>query len=722
MQAQLEWEIEDVDAPLPDDPQAGARRPHGCRRWWPLLILTALVIAVGLVFLSFRLREKQKELEIELRAVVELELNALANGDRDLFLNLQDPNDRRWRRAQTQAFDTYQRRAGRAPWDEVPLVPEYTGHVPNLHVHETDDEGWAQVQVTRGDQTWRELWFYRWTQANGWRRVRFDSDWLGKEQALTTSHLRFTYPQRDAAIVTALAHEMEDWCDILAPILGLRPTSTTVLTVKFVYRAPFAFSLQPRWVKTRATLEAPSPHQSPLAGDGTPAPELRALMAHYLVEALIDHQSGEHTITELGPTVSALRAELRDWSVTQLTSAAPEPINPDVPATPLVSALIAGGGVGRLPALAASLDRPQTLDEVLAAAGLDPPDAVTRLAFHVAALNRALHDLDETRYRVLVDPQADSAWQQNQISRLSDRRQTAQAGHLWPVPSSLQVTSLVFNNPFAWVATETRTHDGAVRTQTFFFRQFEDQWLLTAPDPAYLGKRRETRTENLVFEYYEPDAPWFEEKIPNELQALLDQAAADLGITTDGLLITVATDIVPGASASRSEETARLRFASPSIAGWRVDQPDPQEPRLAIEILGMLLQTRLSMSEEGDFRAMITHVGAFLWEIERLFPQQIDWDAWLGVGIGPAPAQGLDELWEMPNLESEDSSDMRISAGYRALFEFLTETYGPQVVPALLDNVSKTDDLDEWLRQSTGHGLDEVEPAWQRWVADYYQE
>jgi hypothetical protein len=151
-----------------------------------------------------------------------------------------------------------------------------------------------------------------------------------------------------------------------------------------------------------------------------------------------------------------------------------------------------------------------------------------------------------------------------------------------------------------------------------------------------------------------------------------------------------------------------------------VDQPDPQEPRLAIEILGMLLQTRLNMPEEGDPRVIITHVGAFVWEIERLFPQQIGWDAWIGIGFGPVRGLRLDELWEMPTLEQEGSSGP--VAGYLALFQFLTDTYGPEVVPALLYNVYGTDDMDEWLRLTTGHGLDEVEPAWQRWVEDTYQE
>jgi hypothetical protein len=515
---------------------------------------------------------------------------------------------------------------------------------------------------------------------------------------------------------------MEDWYTILTPILGLPLGSPSVLKVNLAYRAPSAGSLQPRWVRNGSTLEAPSPHQGTLTLGDTPTPELRQLMAYHMVDGLIEQQSGERALTAPGPVVSALRAELRDWAVKYLGSAAREPFAPVLPATPLLDAIVAGAEMGKLPALVISLDGSQTLDEVVAAAGITPPDVITRLAFHIAALDRALFELDEDHYRTLVDPETAETWRRGQIGLVADRRQITQAGQMWPVPSSLRVTSVVFNAPFAWVATETETHDGALYSQTVFLRQVDDQWKLTAPDPAFLGERRETQTENLRFLYYEADAAWFEERIPGQMQRALEQASADLDIPTGGLLITLVTNSVPGASAIRSTRTPRVRFPSPSIDGWRIDRPDPEELRVAVEILGALLETRISASDGEDMRFVMAHVGAYFWEIERLFPRQADWETWFDIGIGPVRALELSELWELPRSEPGDGMRNMVWSGYRALFHFLSETYGPEVVPALLYNVSGTDNLDEWLRLATGHGLDEVEPAWHVWVADYYAE
>jgi hypothetical protein len=50
------------------------------------------------------------------------------------------------------------------------------------------------------------------------------------------------------------------------------------------------------------------------------------------------------------------------------------------------------------------------------------------------------------------------------------------------------------------------------------------------------------------------------------------------------------------------------------------------------------------------------------------------------------------------------------------LLAYLVETYGPEVIPALLDNLPQADDLDQLLHQSTGAGPQEIEPAWQAWV------
>lgn len=171
------------------------------------------------------------------------------------------------------------------------------------------------MELENGTQTWGELWFYQWTQAAGWRHVPFDAEWLGQEQRLVTRHFRFTYSQRDAAAVRALAHEMEAWYNLLAPLLGLRPASETLLTLHFAYSDPTRLSPSPiRWDGNDLTLLAPSPHQGHLAADGSPGRELSAQIAPYLAEALIARQSGVHPDTPLDPLLDALRDELRDWA------------------------------------------------------------------------------------------------------------------------------------------------------------------------------------------------------------------------------------------------------------------------------------------------------------------------------------------------------------------------------------------------------------------------
>jgi hypothetical protein len=710
MSAQLDWEIEDVETPLPDTVPEAKRPFQGCRRWLRLLALIVLAVAVGLVFLRFRVTQKRNETEDELRAAVELELTALEGRDRDLFLNQQDPDDRSWRRVQETAFDDYHAQAGQAPWEETPQVPRYTGKVPSVHVQE--DEAWAEVEVERGDYMWRELWFYRWTQDAGWRHSRLSEDWLGEETALATIHLRLAFPQRDEAIVSTLAREMEAWYDVVAPLLGARPVSATVLTVQFAYRGLRSATPQPFWVSDSFTLRAPSPHQGPLSDDGGPSSILRRQMAEHLASAVIAHQNDVYPTQELTPAVNALRDELRDWAVSHIAGIASEDAEWDIVPTPLMDALVARDGIGSVPPLVAGLNQAETVQGALATAGLKPLAPEVLVAFHVAAVMRAFSGLDKRGLSALLDPQADGAWRRNQLNVLDWRQQAAQSGHIWPVASALRIDSIVFADPVIWVEAETTRSDGSVYHQTHFFRYSDEQWLLTSPDPAYFGERRTTRTENLVFNYFEREAQWAQDRIP-KLQSVFSQAAADLGIPTAGLVITVETEIEPG-------RDAMLRFTSPAIAGWRVDRPDDQLPEMAIQLLGILLQTRLQIGVEDNIHYFLANVGAFVWELERLFPNQINWEMWIGSSFDDVPPARLADLWLVAADESDQWEVERTLSGYRAFFVFVTDAYGAEMVPALLDNALETDDPDEWLRRSIGAGLDTIEPLWQAWVLENY--
>jgi hypothetical protein len=719
MSVKLEWEIEDSETLLLDDGLQTETRSKVRRRWWRFFALLTLATIVGLGYLGFKIRQKHKEIENELRAVVEVELSAFVNGDRDLFLNQQDPDDEPWQRFQGEVFDNYHRQTQNAPWEQAPPAFEYTGQIPLVRVE--GDTGWALVEVARGDLERRELWFYRQTSSAGWRRARLDEDWLGEEREISTPHLHFSYLSRDEAIVTALADEMEEWYQVLALLLNAAPSPNPELSIGFSYRRPtVSDALKLEWDRRRPrTLSAPSPHQSYLSTDESPTPELRQQMAAYLVEALMASQAKlQRPRGDLSVEAGALHDELRDWAVVRLARASSASDEWQSIPTPSINALVAREGEHVVPQLVTSLRGAETLDQVLATAGLDPPDEATRFAFLLMAAERAFYRHDINGYRALVNPQA---WRQLYASQARWQSENSPPGDLWSAPSSLQIKSVVLNGETAWVEAESARFDGAVYRQAHFFRQVNGRWLLTAPDPAYLGQRRTARTENLVLGYFEPDALWFESSIPTELQALFSQAAADLGISTEGLVFTVTTELEPGIDGWFVEDANLLRLTSPSITGWPINRLDDPLLQMAFPLIGGLFQKALDDVPEDNSSYSLVLIGAFLWELDRLFPDRLDWDTLLlGANSKQVTALSLNDLWTEANSEPSEGAFERHLIGYRTLLEYLAETYGPQVVPQLLDNVLRTDDLDEWLRLSTGHGLDEIEPAWQEWVVATY--
>jgi hypothetical protein len=718
MAVKLDWEIDDVDAPLPGI-ETETSGGTGCRRWWRLLALIMLVAAIGLGYLGLKLHQKKSEIEGELRAVVELELNAFINDDRDLYLAQQDPHSGRWRREQETGLDDYHTQVERSAWDETWFFAAYTGQVPVVRVE--GDQGWALVEVARGESAWREMWFYQWTQADGWRHVRLDPDWPGDEQEHATSHLRLTYPERDADLVAALADEMEGWYEILAPLFGvdLAGSFPPPLPVRFsVYDSPYRpnkVNLHWRCTPLTLTLIAPSPHQGRFSADNTPGPEMRQQMATRLAEALIAYQSDLCPDTALPVEISALRHELRDWAVAYLARTWPDLGAWNAPPTPLVEALVARQGIQVIHQLAAHLHGPETLDQVLAAANLDPPDPMTRFAFLLVADSRAMHDLNLHDYEALADPQANRTWRDYRTEQWSWQYQFNTFDDTWP----LRVESVVFNGEMAWVEAKTTRPDGSTQRQTHFFRQAGERWLLTSPDPAYFGQARTTQTENLTFHYLERDVQWFEEAVPTRLQAALDQAVVDLDLPTRDFTFTVETDMRGLYSWTSGSNVIKL--ASPSLANWPGVQPEKLAASLAQPLLSLLASRfDTDMSTGFGYPAWAVKSAIIQWEIRRLFPEQAA-SLWPAVDAAKVATLSLDDLGTTVGSDLASRQQRRFQEGYRTLVEYLAETYGPEAVVVLLENLPQPGGLEAWLLLSTGHGVEEVEPGWQAWVLATYQ-
>jgi hypothetical protein len=85
------------------------------------------------------------------------------------------------------------------------------------------------------------------------------------------------------------------------------------------------------------------------------------------------------------------------------------------------------------------------------------------------------------------------------------------------------------------------------------------------------------------------------------------------------------------------------------------------------------------------------------------------------------PTLSLSEALAIPESDLVDESFRETMASYYRIVTFLAETYGPDVVARLLDNITRTDDLDEWLRLSTGTGLDDIQSAWEEWVLSTFR-
>ena len=710
MPARLDWEIDDLEAPLPEGDQDPPPGPF--RRWGVVAALLIAALAIGAGILA-QVRQKQTEIEGELRAVIEVELTALENGDRDLFLDRQDSKDRRWLRAQEETFDRYHRQIGTAPWEDRSQHVAYTGRISNVRVKV--DNGWALVEAARGESTWLELWSFHWSPLDGWYHVRFDPEWLGAERTIITQHMQFIFPEGDTDIVQILAREMEDWYDTLSVLTGT-PVKHEPLNIEFTFRDP-ALGITPRvqWARDSLTLVSPSPHQGHLSEDDSPSLSLRRQMASLLAEALISQQTGVHPNLDLGPTVNALRDAFRDRAVSQLVRKYPGEAEWHISPTPFIDGLITEHGDQVMRQLITNLDHPQTLAQVLTAAGYELPNPEQRVIFHLAAVSRAFHDLDESSYRDLLDPRTDRAWRGFYTNQLVRRRDIAPIDQSWPPPLALYIKSVEFRDDMAWAEIETIQHDGKTIHQTQFFRQANDLWLLTAPDPDYFAKEHTTRTNNLIFTYFEPESIWFESGLPLALQDKLDQAAADLGVSTDGLTITVETTTTLGLEGWVSGRNP-IPLTSPTITGWAINDSDSNLMPVAVPVLSLILQTLIQEEAQQDGRFLAVHVAAFIWELERLFPENVALLTWLGINVRETPIASLSDLWLAGSEDSgRDLSQTLIS--YRALLDFLSETYGLHVVPPLLENISDTDDLDTWLRLSIGHPLAEVEPLWETWVS-----
>jgi Tol biopolymer transport system component len=179
MPLSFDWEFEE-DHPERsgrDAPETGAGQGASPRRRWLRrgLVILVLLAAAGLGLRAWyqeRLRIIERA-EEQLRALVTLELEALAAGDAELFRARQDPADPRWRdRQMVRYFD-----AGAAPFAPAPGLglSDRPTEIESLHLSGRKARAelvrWFQTGAAGSPLPFRLTWFYRQNRDGTWYHV-----------------------------------------------------------------------------------------------------------------------------------------------------------------------------------------------------------------------------------------------------------------------------------------------------------------------------------------------------------------------------------------------------------------------------------------------------------------------------------------------------------------------------------------------------------------------
>lgn len=156
-------------------------------------VLIGTLISGGIIY--YVAQRNQAMARADLQAVISAEGKALATGDEEIFLSLQDDNQG-WQ--ELQRYQLEERDDSTTPseltLDDFVLL---------------NDVAWATVGYEQAGIPYQRMQFYH--LVNGqWRRTAPDPTFWGEEKSLETRNIRYVYRARDESLVQKLSQLAED--------------------------------------------------------------------------------------------------------------------------------------------------------------------------------------------------------------------------------------------------------------------------------------------------------------------------------------------------------------------------------------------------------------------------------------------------------------------------------------------------------------------------------
>jgi hypothetical protein len=335
MSSDFEWRFGDD---LPEDRGQEERgRRRSWRRWLPLFLV--LLLAVGGAYAWWRDRQRNlARAEAQVEQVARLELHALAEGDTELYLSLQDPVDRSWKEAQEAYLDT---RGLPLPLQD--LTSPISTTVENARI--VGDR--AEVVITHSatlpsgeEADFRALRFYRYTGDGRWLHTRAEAGFGGHDLVFVSDDLEITVFANDPIRMDSLARQLADlpyrFCSLVPcrrySLFGIDSTSdperTRSLPAVIGFDRTLSVSLAANLEEAAAPGDVVLPASflvgAPANGAAQTAWEVN--LGEFLVDYLITREIDARPADERGGVLFEER--LRTWFKAELEVT--EPVSPNL--------------------------------------------------------------------------------------------------------------------------------------------------------------------------------------------------------------------------------------------------------------------------------------------------------------------------------------------------------------------------------------------------------
>jgi ABC-type glycerol-3-phosphate transport system substrate-binding protein len=293
------------------------QRQRKRRRWIPrwlrylLLATIALAAAGGYVVVRQRYQQAHQQMVFQIQGVIDLEADAYARGDADLFMGQQDDASPDW-------YDLQQERIGAdCPRDAQPsarCVPVLPGEI--LEVDLREDVAW--VEVLEDEPPVRRVRFYHQAEL-GWKHTAPQLAFWGHAIELHYGDLVFRYHERDRPHVDPLIDHIADvfyktCAHVDCPL-------DRSFQVNFAVDSVLSTGILPPFQDSEWILPSPWLSGLPVGGEWSEA-QLDAL-AYAIAHGLATQTLRTAPEQQLDPLQRALVAEYAAWQGTGRRDAAP---------------------------------------------------------------------------------------------------------------------------------------------------------------------------------------------------------------------------------------------------------------------------------------------------------------------------------------------------------------------------------------------------------------